>query len=49
MSFIVELWQFMREQKKFWLLPLFLIILLFGTVIVLAKGSALAPFLYAIF
>ncbi|HEY1749698.1 MAG TPA: DUF5989 family protein [Caulobacteraceae bacterium] len=49
MAFIVELWQFMREQKKFWLLPLFLIILLFGTVIVLAKGSALAPFLYAIF
>jgi hypothetical protein len=49
MSFIVELWQFMREQKKFWLLPLFMIILVFGTVIVLAKGSALAPFLYAIF
>jgi hypothetical protein len=49
MSFMVELWQFMREQKKFWLLPLFLIILAFGAVIVLAKGSALAPFLYAIF
>jgi hypothetical protein len=49
MSFMIELWQFMREQKKFWLLPLFLIILAFGTVIVLAKGSALAPFLYAIF
>jgi hypothetical protein len=49
MSFIVELWQFMRVQKKFWLLPLFMIILVFGTVIVLAKGSALAPFLYAIF
>lgn len=49
MSFLVELWQFMREQKKFWLLPLFIIILLFGSLIVLAKGSALAPFLYAIF
>jgi hypothetical protein len=46
---MIELWQFMREQKKFWLLPLFLIILAFGAVIVLAKGSALAPFLYAIF
>lgn len=49
MSFLVELWQFMREQKKFWLLPLMVIVLLFGAVIVLAKGSALAPFLYAIF
>ena len=49
MSFLVELWQFMREQKKFWLLPLFVVVLVFGAVIVLAKGSALAPFLYAIF
>ena len=49
MSFLAELWQFMREQKKFWLLPLLVIVLLFGAVIVLAQGSALAPFLYAIF
>lgn len=49
MSILGELWEFMREQKKFWLLPLFILILLFSVLVVLTKGSVLAPFLYAIF
>jgi len=48
-SFIKELWAFMRERKKFWLLPIFLILALFGGLLVLAQGSAVAPFIYTIF
>ena len=48
-SFIKELWAFMRERKKFWLLPIFLILALFGGLMVLAQGSAVAPFIYTIF
>ncbi len=49
MSFLAELWEFARERKKFWLLPIMLLTLVFGGLVVLAKGSALAPFLYTIF
>lgn len=49
MSFIVELWAFMRERKKFWLLPILVVMVLFGGLIVLAKGSAVAPFIYTLF
>jgi hypothetical protein len=49
MSIVVELWQFMRERKKFWLLPLMTLMLLFGGLIVVTKGSAVAPFIYAVF
>lgn len=49
MSFLAELWDFMRVRKKFWLLPLLLMTLLFGMLIVLSHGSALAPFIYTIF
>ncbi|MBI4264218.1 MAG: hypothetical protein HY657_07570 [Acidobacteria bacterium] len=49
MSFVVELWAYMRARKKFWLLPLLLVLLLFGGLLVLAKGSAIAPFIYTIF
>ena len=49
MTFVAELWEFMRERKKFWLLPLLTLILAFGGLIVLAKGSAVAPFIYTIF
>ena len=49
MAFFVEFWQFMRERKKFWLLPLMTLMLLFGGLIVLTKGSAVAPFIYAVF
>lgn len=49
MSFLAELWDFMRERKKFWLLPIMLVMLVFGGLVVLTKGSAVAPFIYTIF
>jgi hypothetical protein len=49
MSLLVELWQLMRERRKLWLLPLVLIMLLLGALLVLAQGSAVAPFIYTIF
>ena len=49
MSFIKELWNFMRIRKKFWLLPIMLMMALFGGIIVLSQGSAVAPFIYTIF
>ena len=49
MDFIGELWAFMRERKKFWLLPILLVMALFGGLIVLTQGSAVAPFIYTIF
>jgi len=49
MSFIKELWNFMRVRKKFWLLPIMLIMALFGALIVLSQGSAVAPFVYTLF
>jgi hypothetical protein len=48
-SLPAELWAFMRERKKWWLLPLVLILVLVGLLIAVAQGSALAPFIYAIF
>ena len=44
-----ELWAFMRERKKWWLLPVIVVMLVVGTLLVLAQGSALAPFIYTIF
>lgn len=44
-----ELWAFMRERKKWWLLPVIAIMLVVGTLLILAQGSALAPFIYTIF
>lgn len=49
MTFIAELWDFMRARKKFWLLPLVLLMLVFGGLVVLTKGSAVAPFIYTLF
>ena len=49
MSFIIELWNFMRVRKKFWLLPIFLMMALFGGLIVMSQGSAVAPFIYTLF
>lgn len=49
MSLIKELWQFMRARKKFWLLPIIFFLFLFGSLIVLAQGSAIAPFIYTLF
>ncbi len=48
-EFFIELWDFMRERKKFWLLPIILVLLLFGGLIVLTQGSAVAPFIYTLF
>jgi len=49
MKLLAELWAFMRARKKLWLAPLVLVFLVFGTLIVLTAGSALAPFIYSIF
>jgi hypothetical protein len=49
MELIAELWRFMRVRKKFWLLPILVMMVAFGGLIVLTKGSALAPFIYTIF
>lgn len=49
MSFIREIWAFARERKKFWLLPLLAVMALLGGLLILAKGSAVAPFIYTIF
>ena len=44
-----DLWLFMRERKKFWLAPIIIVMLLLGVLIVLAQGSAVAPFIYTLF
>lgn len=49
MSFLAELWKYFRARKKFWLIPLFVAMAVFGALIVLAKGSAVAPFIYTLF
>jgi len=49
MLFLQEMWAFMRVRKKFWLLPIIFILMLFGGLIVLTKGSAVAPFIYTVF
>jgi hypothetical protein len=48
-EFVVELWMFMRERKKFWLLPIVIVLLLFGALVVLTQGTAVAPFIYTLF
>lgn len=48
-EFVLELWAFLRERKKFWLLPIIAVLVLFGSLLVLTQGSALAPFIYTIF
>jgi hypothetical protein len=49
MSFIRELWKFLKVRKKFWLLPILLVMSLFGGLIILSQGSAVAPFIYTLF
>lgn len=48
-DFLKELWAFMKERKKFWLLPIIIVLLLLGGLLVLAQGSAVAPFIYTLF
>jgi hypothetical protein len=49
MSFLAELWDFFKIRKKFWLLPIILVMLLFGALLIFAQGSAVAPFIYTLF
>ena len=49
MSFIYELFAFMKTRKKFWLLPIILSVLMFGMLLVLSQGSVIAPFIYTLF
>jgi hypothetical protein len=49
MWFLKEIWDFMRVRKKYWLLPILVMMVLFGGLIVLTQGSAIAPFIYTIF
>jgi hypothetical protein len=48
-DFVLELWSFMRIRKKYWLLPIIVMLAVFGGLIILAKGSAVAPFIYTLF
>jgi competence protein ComGC len=49
MEFLKDLWCFLKDRKKFWLLPTILVLLLFGILMVLTGGSAIAPFIYSFF
>lgn len=49
MAFLLEIWSFLRARKKFWLLPVLVMMVVFGGLIVLSQGSAVAPFLYTLF
>jgi hypothetical protein len=49
MSFIKELWKFLKVRKKFWLLPIITIMLLLGVILIFAQGSVVAPFIYTLF
>tara|TARA_E500000178_G_C16515453_1_gene527690 strand:+ start:325 stop:474 length:150 start_codon:yes stop_codon:yes gene_type:complete len=49
MNFIKEFWEFLKVRKKFWLLPIIIVLVLFGGLIILSQGSAVAPFIYTIF
>jgi hypothetical protein len=49
MEFLKDLWGFLRVRKKYWMLPLILVLLMFGVLIVLTTGTAIAPFIYTLF
>ena len=48
-DFLKDLWQFMRQRKKFWLAPIIVVMVLLGGLLILAQGSAVAPFIYTLF
>jgi hypothetical protein len=48
-EFLLELWSFMRERKKFWLLPIIICLVLLGSLVIFTSGSAVAPFIYTLF
>jgi hypothetical protein len=49
MDFLIEFWEFLKVRKKYWLIPILLVLVLFGGLIILSQGSAVAPFIYTIF
>ena len=49
LSFLKEFWEFLRERKKYWLLPIVIVLAFFGILIVISQGSVVAPFIYTIF
>jgi hypothetical protein len=49
MSFLAEFWLYLNHRKKFWLLPMIIVMALFGGLVVLTKGTAVAPFIYTLF
>jgi competence protein ComGC len=49
MEFLKDLWDFLKTRKKYWLIPVIIILLIFAVLIVLSSGSAIAPFIYTIF
>ena len=49
MEFLKEFWDFLKVRKKYWLLPILIVLVIFGGLIILAQGSAVAPFIYTIF
>ncbi|MBV6511973.1 MAG: hypothetical protein HRU80_14240 [Ignavibacteriales bacterium] len=49
LSIVSELWQFLRERKKWWLMPIVIFLVLIGGLLIITQGSALAPFIYALF
>jgi len=49
MSFFIEFWQFIKIRKKYWLIPILIMLLIFGGLIVLSQGTAVAPFIYTLF
>lgn len=49
MTFLAEFWKFLSVRKKFWLLPLLIMTVLFGVLLIMAESSALAPFIYTLF
>ena len=49
MSFLKEFWEFLKERRKYWLIPILIVLVLFGGLIVLSQGSAIAPFIYTMF
>jgi hypothetical protein len=49
LSFLREFWSFLRVRKKYWLLPIFIVMIIFGGLLMLTQGSAVAPFIYTLF
>ena len=49
MDFLKEFWEFLTVRKKYWLFPILLVLVIFGALIILSQGSAVAPFIYTIF